>query len=221
MKAINPIKERVRNSVIFVIILVILVIPGRALRAQADEITLRIKHHGGNVGTWPRLPQQEYDYTYSAEESMFTFKEPVAVDIFWLNQGGVFKSWSGACKHVGTFPQCSLVINKDTIVTAHFKAWPKQYGAISIDYEGAGRVISQPVGIDCSAGSNLCEGAFKNGEIGLLAVPDYGWEFAGWTENFFPTHIDTSRCRGDNPYIELDLNKGERINCYAVFQIKN
>ncbi|MCW3016120.1 MAG: hypothetical protein JWO02_3212 [Solirubrobacterales bacterium] len=84
-----------------------------------------------------------------------------------------FAGWSGGC--TGTGP-CTVTLNADVAVTAMFRT---PTVTVVKTGAGAGRVTSQPSGIDCGS---ICTGTFnpQQGVI-LTATPDPGSVFAGWT----------------------------------------
>jgi hypothetical protein len=53
------------------------------------------------------------------------------------------------------------------------------FHTLSVARSGAGRLTSNPAGIDC--GTDCLERYFDGTVVGLTATPDPGWTFAGWT----------------------------------------
>lgn len=87
--------------------------------------------------------------------------------------GSRFVGWGGACEGAGEV--CSLVMDGAKSVSAQFTRvhW------LSVVSVGGGRVISDPSGIDCGTG---CRKAFEEGQkVRLVAEPDAGRDFVGWT----------------------------------------
>jgi len=89
----------------------------------------------------------------------------------------VFVGWGGACG--GTSPTCTLTMNDSTAVTAYFS--PRLFGlTVALDLRGgaAGRVRSNPSGIDCPGD---CSERFPSGiSVTLTATAAPGAAFVGW-----------------------------------------
>lgn len=97
--------------------------------------------------------------------------------------GQTFAGWSGAC--TGAANTCLFTMDPMRVavtpdVTARFvpNAGPSNY-ALSLTIAGAGTVVSNPAGIDCTAN---CSSVFAaNAQVTLTATPAAGQSFAGWT----------------------------------------
>ncbi|MBX3274433.1 MAG: InlB B-repeat-containing protein [Sandaracinaceae bacterium] len=90
------------------------------------------------------------------------------------SSGNVTVAWDGACAGV-TGNTCTLSMTSDRGVGVIFN--PVQR-VLRVAREGAGYVRSSPGGIDCGT---RCETTFDHGtSVTLTAIPDEGWEFAGW-----------------------------------------
>lgn len=84
--------------------------------------------------------------------------------------------WSGAC--VGTGP-CVVTMDAAKTVTATFLGITHPV-TVARAGDGSGRVRSTPAGIDCG---NDCAEDFGEGEVvELVATPDRGHGFAGWSD---------------------------------------
>ena len=85
-----------------------------------------------------------------------------------------FAGWSGACEGTG---DCTLVIDTDRTAIATFRrnAYPL---TLQKTGDGAGRVVSNPAGVDCGA---TCTYEFDvNAMVTLNAAAEPGSTFAGW-----------------------------------------
>lgn len=92
--------------------------------------------------------------------------------------GSVFVGWSGeGCDGV-TLPTCTVVMDRDRTIDAHFIRITHTLTVI-LDGDGSGEVVSSPPGIDCGTD---CSEAYPEGEqVTLTATPDAGSSFAGWS----------------------------------------
>jgi len=87
----------------------------------------------------------------------------------------VFTGWTGSCS--GTGP-CTVNLTADTSVTANFTL--KTFAlTVSTAGNGSGTVISSPAGIDC--GSDCSESYSSGVSITLMATPNLGYQFDGWS----------------------------------------
>ena len=88
----------------------------------------------------------------------------------------IFQGWTGACTGKGN---CSLLLDKDSSVTARFDA--AKTGTLTVKKGGAGSgtVTSNPSGILC--GGDCSEPYAENKTIELSASPDSGSTFGGWS----------------------------------------
>ncbi|MCB9746769.1 MAG: hypothetical protein H6740_29620 [Alphaproteobacteria bacterium] len=90
-------------------------------------------------------------------------------------EGAVFVGWSEpSCRGLA----CEVSLDDDRTLEATFArlSWTL---TITKTGDGAGRVSSQPAGIDCGP---TCEASFVHAtEVTLSATPDSGSEFAGWS----------------------------------------
>ena len=105
-----------------------------------------------------------------------TYAEGASVQLTAAANGGFrFAGWSGAC--TGLEQPCRVVMNAAATVGALFEAIPTY--PLSVNRSGAGRITSMPAAIDCpsTCTANLAE----NSTITLTAVPDGGFDFAGWS----------------------------------------
>ena len=95
------------------------------------------------------------------------------------DQGASFSGWGGACSGTGG---CDLRLDGAASVSAGFGTGtqaPPGSHMVAVTIEGSGRVISDPAGLDCSAGT--CAAAFTDGmNLTLNATAATGWTFAGF-----------------------------------------
>ncbi|MFL5308965.1 MAG: InlB B-repeat-containing protein [Myxococcales bacterium] len=98
----------------------------------------------------------------------------------------IFGGWSGACSGTGA---CDLLVDRDLATTATFERVTVKVEQIlhtlTVRKNGSGTVRSAPTGIDCGATCSARFGAAT--QVALIAHPDPGWRFAGWSDG----------CRGD------------------------
>ena len=88
--------------------------------------------------------------------------------------GNLFASWSGGgCAGTGS---CQLLVSGPLAVTATFV---RQMFPLTVVVSGAGRVTSQPAGIDC--GEDCAENIPEGTAVTLSAQADAGSLFAGWS----------------------------------------
>ncbi len=94
--------------------------------------------------------------------------------------GWRFVQWSGGACAGQTEPLCELQLAADTEVTATFEVLPPQY-SLAASVEGGGRLISDPGGINCPAGS--CTALFDPAtQVQINVVTAASSTFLGWTE---------------------------------------
>ena len=95
--------------------------------------------------------------------------------------GSNFAGWSGACSGTGG---CTLTLSADAQVSAAFEAVPPARAKLSaaLTGDGAGRVTSEPAGIDCRRpSSGACSASFASGSVvQLVPAADPGSVFGGW-----------------------------------------
>jgi uncharacterized repeat protein (TIGR02543 family) len=91
----------------------------------------------------------------------------------------VFSGWGGgSCSGTGT---CTVTMDSDKSVTASFTYSPPPPNShtLSVSKVGSGTITSVPASISCGA---TCSTQFVHGStVSLLAQPDYGFAFAGWS----------------------------------------
>lgn len=97
--------------------------------------------------------------------------------------GSNFTGWWGACS--GNATTCTITMNSAKAVGANFNGGEtKQLGTSTKGGYGAGRITSDPPGIDClnKSGGTGCVTDFPRGElIVLTATPSLGSTFATWS----------------------------------------
>jgi hypothetical protein len=96
--------------------------------------------------------------------------------------GAEFTGWGGSCVQDGTGSTCTLVISGPMDVTAGFETPPpppKRF-TLSVSKTGTGSgFVGAAGGIDCGP---TCSASFgENAQVKLLAVPDTGSTFGGWS----------------------------------------
>lgn len=86
--------------------------------------------------------------------------------------GSMFGGWSGDCSGTN---ECRVSMNAPKNVTALFT---KVY-SLNIGHSGGGTITSAPAGISCGT---VCNAPFADGTtVALLAQPDPGFGFSGWS----------------------------------------
>ena len=128
------------------------------------------------------------------------------------DEGFVFSGWQGACDGAGS-ATCTLTMDSAKTTSATFIPQPAQMFEVSVRVNGAaGRVVSDPAGIDCFRGENEnCTANFVAGtQVTLEAAP------AGITSAFRDWRRD---CRGEE--LTCTLNMTENKDVVARFQGNN
>ncbi len=91
-------------------------------------------------------------------------------------QGWQFSSWAGCDSVNGN--QCTVTMNANKNVTANFTQITHPV-SVSIQPSGAGKVTSNPPGIDCP--DNACQANFAQGStVTLTAQANQGYRFDSW-----------------------------------------
>lgn len=89
--------------------------------------------------------------------------------------GYTFTGWGGACSGTGS---CTVTMSDDQSVTAGFA----QAVTLTVSVSGSGNVSGGTGAIDCGGGANVCSAPFAaNATVTLVATPQTGSSFAGWT----------------------------------------
>ena len=92
------------------------------------------------------------------------------------DRGATFAGWIGACSGAAA---CEVTVDSDLAVTAVFVRAQAIKRLATVLLEGHGRVISSPPRIDCGT---VCAALFDEGQlVTLIAMPDAGYAFAGWS----------------------------------------
>lgn len=90
--------------------------------------------------------------------------------------GSVFAGWSGDCTGTGS---CTVTMTAARNVTATFNVAPTYQLTVNKAGTGSGTVSSSPSGISCGSS---CSANFNQGStVTLMATPDSGSTFAGWS----------------------------------------
>lgn len=88
-----------------------------------------------------------------------------------------FDTWAGPCMPDGD--RCELVVLDDVEIEAQFIALATLEAVFDPEGTGAGRVTSDPAGIDCAAS---CSASFDSGStVKLFAMPDDGSQLTMWS----------------------------------------
>ncbi|MGH8102966.1 MAG: InlB B-repeat-containing protein, partial [bacterium] len=91
------------------------------------------------------------------------------------NGVSTFGGWSGTCAGIGN---CVFQIDTTKEATANFGLLNF---SLIVSKFGNGTVATNPGGIDCGTD---CAETFAGGtQVQLIALPDSGWQFAGWSGN--------------------------------------
>lgn len=98
----------------------------------------------------------------------------------WLTASSVdgsrFLGWTGACR--GESVHCTLFLNGTATTRARFEPAMVQ---LDVTVGGAGRVMSDPPGIECGTGSDGCAHVYvKHTVVRLQAAPSPTSAFVGW-----------------------------------------
>jgi len=104
--------------------------------------------------------------------------------------GSVFGGWSGAC--IGTSSVCSLTSSGETSVTAAFRTIGNVVVRVMGAGDGAGRITSQPVGLNCSLSAATASGTCSlsvaaGSSISLIQEASSGSAFGGWSGGCGPS----------------------------------
>ena len=90
--------------------------------------------------------------------------------------GYYFSGWTGACSGQGA---CTLTLNSNQSTTATFLQIPANQFLLTVSVTGAGSIISNPTGLDCST---TCSYPFPSGTaVSLMASSSSGNTFMGWS----------------------------------------
>ena len=133
-----------------------------------------------------------------------SFTEGAAVALTAVpDPGSMFAGWEGACSGTGT---CSVTLNADASVTAHFAAVPPpppppppppQTFTLTVSVTGSGTVTSDPAGIDCGS---RCSATFAAGtRVQLSAQPRDGMT---WQAECLPLPTAVGLC-----YIDMSKDQ--------------
>lgn len=115
------------------------------------------------------------------------------------NGASYLEAWQGAC--TGTAPTCTVTVDRVLQVTARFAL---SGIPLTVTREGAGRVTSEPEGVDCG---DRCRVEFESGaRVTLTAEAAAGSAFAGWGGD----------CAGTEPACELLLDRARAAR--AIFE---
>jgi hypothetical protein len=106
----------------------------------------------------------------------------------------VFAGWSGdAPQSCGTNLRCAVTMSQVTAVTATFNTIPDFSVSVEFPGDGAGRVQSGPVGINCQSGPCVAEFP-KDSMVTLTAQPIGDSSFEGWGGDAPPTCGKNTTC---------------------------
>lgn len=144
-------------------------------RFQRPGIPLDVSLEGDGVGTVTSDPAGidcgvECSAGFDSGEQVTLTAAPA--------EGSVFQGWGGACAAAGMSTECELTLSAARAVTARFDGDSVEL-AVELQGSGAGRVTSDPAGIDCGA---TCTGRFARGStVELRASAEPGHDFWGWS----------------------------------------
>ena len=116
--------------------------------------------------------------------------------------GYTFSGWSGAC--TGTGP-CSVSMNSNKAIRAIFTQNAPYY-TLTTNNSGNGTITSEPSGINCGS---ACTSEYASGTtVGLVAKPDSGFVFRGWS----------GACQGnDSCTVTMDTAKTVNANFSVLY----
>lgn len=110
--------------------------------------------------------------------------------------GFEFRAWEQGC--TGSQTETTVRLNENVTCLARYRPFE-----LEASVTGAGRVISEPAGIDCGA---TCSTTPRVGSVTLMAQPDLGWRLARWEGD----------CSGTAPDVAVAMVNDRR--CVAVFE---
>ena len=118
------------------------------------------------------------------------------------DNGYTFSRWSGAC--TGTGP-CSVSMNSNKAIRAIFTQNAPYY-TLTTNNSGNGTITSEPGGINCGS---ACTSEYASGTtVGLVAKPDSGFVFRGWS----------GACQGnDSCTVTMDTAKTVNANFSVLY----
>ncbi len=90
--------------------------------------------------------------------------------------GFEFVAWGGACSGSTS---CNVSLTSDLTVTAVFQALSSEEFSLTTSVIGSGSIDSTPSGIAC--GSDCQESYAEDTQVTLVASPESGFEFSGWS----------------------------------------
>jgi DNA-binding beta-propeller fold protein YncE len=130
------------------------------------------------------------------------------------DKNSIFVQWTGACS--GANSKCTVTVDSAKNVTAEFK--PKSYDLkVTLAGNGAGKVSSDRVGIECGNGSKLCSTKYEyNIQVVLTAAPlpdDKHSAFEKWTG-------DCNSCKNS---LTCSVTVSKAMNCtvnFKAFELK-
>lgn len=111
--------------------------------------------------------------------------------------GSNFTGWSGACR--GKRPTCKLTVRSSTTAVANFETIPEYELTVTKSGLGSGTVTSAVGGLDC--GDTCSITASKDTRVTLVATPDPGSRFTGWT----------GACRGKRPTCKVKMSSAKLV----------
>ncbi len=139
---------------------------------EPERFTLNVSKVGnGNVSSDVSGIDCGSDCSQSFDEDTEVSLTAVADD------GYQFDSWSGACVGNGA---CDVLMSASRTVIANFEEIIviNEY-AVNVSVSGSGSIASTPSGLNCESN---CEQVYTEGtQIELVATPDSGFVFDGWS----------------------------------------
>ena len=141
-------------------------------RTVAYRLTVDTRGGAGTVLSQPEgidCPGGACDAFFPADADVVLTAAP--------GDGLVLARWERACESAGAAPSCTVRMDRARRVRARF-ARPGPVLTVTKEGAGAGRVVSDPNGIDCG---DECASGFEEGStVTLEATPQAGSRFEGW-----------------------------------------
>jgi hypothetical protein len=130
---------------------------------------------GTGSGTVKSPPKNGIDCGLDCTE---TYAEATKVKLEAIaDADSVLEGWSGDC--AGNTPDSKVMVDGDRTCTATFM---KKTYKLKVAMSGDGKVSSNPIGIDCGLGANLCKSKYEAGtQVTLTATDNINSKFDTWT----------------------------------------
>ena len=145
----------------------------------APSFTLTIVKSGTGSGMVKSPPKKGIDCGLDCSE---TYAEATKVKLEAIEDPeSKFTGWSGDC--TGSTPDAKVMVDGDKTCTATFmKKTYKLKVVITGNGKGNGKALSDPIGIDCGQGADLCAAKYESGTlVTLTATDNINSKFIKWT----------------------------------------